>query len=188
MIRLRRPAARLALDSRTRTYLRNRSAAARTFKPNDPRIDPAWGSFLRTKSREAVAKALDGYTHGKCAYCEQVAAKDIEHFRPKTAYPTRMFSWDNFLRGCKNCNHAKRDRFPLDAQGGRLLMDPCEDEPLDHLAWDGWTGAAGVAPDPIRAPRGRGTIDLLQLNKEPIREERRIEVHDRPVPACSRHR
>jgi hypothetical protein len=53
-------------------------------------------------------------------------------------------------------------------------MDPCEDEPLDHLIWDGATGAAGVAPDPTRASRARATIDLFQLNQEPIREELRI--------------
>ena len=121
-----------------------------------------------------MAKALDGYTHGKCAYCEQIAAKDIEHFRPKTEYPARMFSWENFLRGCKNCNNAKRHQFPLNERGERLLMNPCEDEPLDHLVWDRSTGAVGVVPDPIRAARGRATIELLELNQEPIREERRL--------------
>lgn len=173
MIRLRRPAAHQALGSRTRTYLRGRSASAAGYRPHDPRIEPAWASFLRTRSRDEVARALDRYTRGKCAYCEQGDARDIEHFWPKTVYPARMFSWDNLLRSCKNCNNAKRDRFPLDARGRRLLLDPCEDEPLDHLAWDGTTGAAGVAPDPRRAARGRATIELFQLNQESIREERR---------------
>jgi uncharacterized protein (TIGR02646 family) len=174
MIRLRRPPVKQALDPRTRTYLQDRSVAARTFKPHDPRIDPAWSSFLRTKARERVSAALDGYTHRKCAYCEQVAAKDIEHFWPKTEYPARMFSWDNFLRGCKNCNNAKRDHFPLNDRGERLLMDPCQDEPLDYFVWDSMTGSAGVVQDPPRAARGRATIDLFQLNQEPVRDERRI--------------
>ncbi len=87
-----------------------------------------------------------------------------------------MFAWDNFLRGCKNCNNAKLDRFPIDAQGNNLLLDPCEDEPLDHFVWDDTTGAAGVVPDPTRAERGTTTIDLFQLNQEPIREERRVKL------------
>ncbi len=173
MIRLRRPPAQSALDTRTQAYLERKSAVARKLPPRDVRVGKAWKAFLSTQPRDKVAEALDAYTKAKCAYCEQVAAKDIEHFWPKTLYPARMFDWDNFLRGCKNCNSAKRDHFPLDAQGKHLLLDPCEDEPLDHFIWDGRTGAAGVVPDPTRAERGATTIDLFQLNQEPIREERR---------------
>ena len=77
---------------------------------------------------------------------ENIAAKDIEHFYPKTTYPDRMFSWGNFLRGCKNCNNVKVAHFPLDSAGDRLLIDPCDDEPLDYLVWDLLTGATGVVP------------------------------------------
>ena len=173
MIRLRRPLALAALDTRTKSYLDRKSLVARKLPPRDVRVGKAWAAFLGTQARSKVAEALDRYTKAKCAYCEQVAAKDIEHFWPKTMYPARMFDWDNFLRGCKNCNNAKRDRFPTDGQGKNLLLDPCEDEPLDHFVWDGKTGAAGVVPDPSRVERGVTTIDLFQLNQEPIREERR---------------
>jgi len=174
VIRLRRPPVEDALDKRTRSYLDRKSSVARKFPPRDVRVGTAWATFLGTQARDQVAKALDAYTRAKCAYCEQVAAKDIEHFWPKTLYPAGMFAWDNFLRGCKNCNNAKRDRFPIDGQGKNLLLDPNEDEPLDHFVWDGKTGAAGVVPDPLQAERGLTTIDLFQLNQEPIREERRL--------------
>ncbi|MGA7499586.1 MAG: retron system putative HNH endonuclease [Isosphaeraceae bacterium] len=174
MIHLRRPRAEVALDTRTQSYLDRKSSDARKFTPRDVRVGKAWAAFLGTQARDKVAEALDAYTKAKCAYCEQIAAKDIEHFWPKTLYPARMFDWENFLRGCKNCNNAKRDRFPTDGQGKNLLLDPCEDEPLDHFVWDGKTGAAGVVPDPSRAERGVTTIDLFQLNQEPIREERRL--------------
>jgi hypothetical protein len=55
-----------------------------------------------------------------------------------------------------------------------LLLDPCEDEPLDHFVWDGKTGAAAVVPDSSRSERGVTTIDRFKLNQEPIREERRL--------------
>jgi len=178
MIRLSRPEETEALDNRPLSYLKKRSAIACAFAPHDPCIDTAWSSFLRTKSRKTVAEALDRYTRGKCAYCEQIAAKDIEHFWPKTSYPARMFAWDNLLRGCKNCNKAKRDRFPIDNRGKNLLLDPCEDEPLDHFVWDSLTGAWAVVPDPSQAERGRATIDLFELNQEPLREERRNKLLD----------
>jgi hypothetical protein len=110
-----------------------------------------------------------------------------------------MFAWDNFLRGCKNCNNAKLALFPIDGQGKSLLLDPCEDEPLDHFVWDSATGAAGVVPDPSKAVRGRTTIDLFELNQEPVREERRIKygivlfllarvVEENPINAETRER
>ena len=173
MIRVRWPSAQDALDTRTQAYLDRKSAVACKLPPRDVRVGKAWKAFLSTQSRDKVAEALDSYTTAKCAYCEQVAAKDIEHFWPKTLYPARMFDWQNFLRSCKNCNNAKRDHFPIDGQGNNLLLDPCKDDPLYHFVGDGRTGAAGVVPDPARAKRGVTTIDLFQLNQEPIREERR---------------
>jgi uncharacterized protein (TIGR02646 family) len=171
---LRLPLVKYALDIRTQSYLDRKSLVAREFPAGDVRVGKAWAAFLGTKARHQIAEALDRYTRAKCAYCEQVAAKDIEHFWPKTLYPARMFDWDNFLRACKNCNNAKRDRFPIDDQDKNLLLNPREDEPLDHFVWNGRTGAAGVVPDQSRAARGRATIDLFQLNQEPIREERRL--------------
>ena len=92
MIHLRRPRAEVALDTRTRSYLDRKSSDARKFTPRDVRVGKAWAAFLGTQARDKVAEALDAYTKAKCAYCEQIAAKDIEHFWPKTLYPARMFS------------------------------------------------------------------------------------------------
>jgi uncharacterized protein (TIGR02646 family) len=124
-----------------------------------------------------VDAALDAFTWGKCAYCEQIAAEDIEHFYPKSDYPNRMFRWDNMLRACKNCNQAKRDRFPCE-RGCPLLLDPCEDEPLDYFAWDFTTGAMGASPEPNRKMRARTTERMFALNHEPLREARRRKVHN----------
>ena len=121
MIRLHRPPAKNALDKRTRAYLDRKSLVTRTFQPKDVRIEKAWAAFLGTQARSRIAKVLDAYTKAKCAYCEQVAAKDIEHFWPKTLYPARMFAWGNFLRGCKNCNNAKLAKFPVDGVGRNVL-------------------------------------------------------------------
>ena len=33
---------------------------------------------------------LDAWTHARCAYCEQPAAKDIEHFYPKQSETCRQ--------------------------------------------------------------------------------------------------
>ena len=73
-----------------------------------------------------------------------------------------MFSSENFLRSCSICNNAKLDQFPSDPAGGRLLIEPCEDDPLDYFEWDLRTGATGLNPQPIAfyVPRG---LNVLQL-------------------------
>jgi uncharacterized protein (TIGR02646 family) len=173
MIPVRRPAADAVLAARTRAALTARQQNARKLRAGDPKIGTAWGNFLSSKPKADVAAALDACFHGKCAYCEGVAAQDIEHFYPKTRYPERMFAWENFLRGCKNCNNFKRDHFPLTPTNSPELLDPCNDDPLDYFVWDFLTGAIGVRPEPGYDARGRTTRELLRLDMEPLREERR---------------
>ncbi|MBN2563555.1 MAG: TIGR02646 family protein [Phycisphaerae bacterium] len=152
--------------------MRQRQQSADQYPPRDPRINQAWNRLLQSRARRELAKALDACFRCKCAYCEQVAAKDIEHFYPKGEYPRKMFRWVNLLRGCKNCNNAKRDRFPL--QGSQpVLLNPCEDEPLNYFVWSFETGAMGVNPDPLKGQRATTTCDMFSLNQEPYREERR---------------
>ncbi len=79
---------------------------------------------LRTKQRRksvtGVVAALNGYQDGRCAYCNDLMARDagpvVEHVLPWKL--TRH--WDgpnvdavwNLVLSCKPCNDAKRDRAP----------------------------------------------------------------------------
>ena len=173
MIHVRRPAATAVLTSKSRTALATRQKNASKLATGDPKIATAWGNFLSSKPKADVAAALDASFRFKCAYCEGVAAQDIEHFYPKTQYPHRMFDWENLLRGCKNCNNFKRDQFPLTGTNTPLLLDPCSDDPLDYFVWDFMTGVIGVRPEPGYDVRAKTTTELLRLNMEPLREERR---------------
>jgi uncharacterized protein (TIGR02646 family) len=184
VIPVRRPNSRVALDAKTRSYLKKKTAEARSYLPHDPRIETSWSNLLqregrlRKKNQPHVGSALDDHTRGKCAYCEQVAAKTVEHYYPRSLFPHRMFAWSNLLRGCFNCNIAKLDRFPLDGAGRRLLLDPCSDDPLDYFVWDPLTGATGLTQDPSRQPRAGETRALFQLDQEALREERRNKLGD----------
>jgi len=175
MILVRRPDATGELNRATRTALARRQKTANDFPAHDRRIATAWAAFLRSPARTDVPEALDRCFRFKCAYCESVAAQDIEHFWPKTDYPRRMFDWGNFLRGCKNCNNAKRDYFPLDG-GDPVLLDPCQDDPLDYFVWDFETGATSIRPEAGYAERARATRERFRLDQEPLREERRRKV------------
>ncbi|HQP38076.1 MAG TPA: hypothetical protein PLI95_22990 [Polyangiaceae bacterium] len=90
----------------------------------------------------------------RCMYCEDNEGTDIEHHRPKSAYPHHCFAWPNLLLACSHCNsNAKRDLFPLDAQGNPLLLDPTVDDPYEHIAFVPETGQfQGLTP------RGERTV------------------------------
>lgn len=176
MIFLKRPAAAEALDRTTRSALAKRQARASGFAKDDRRIGLAWSSFLKSNTKVRVASALDDLSRRKCAYCEGVAAQDIEHFYPKSLYPKKMFRWPNFLKGCKNCNNFKVAKFPLAADGRRLLINPAADDPLEYFVWDFETGFMAARPDPGFRERADETQRMFRLNVEPLREERRAKV------------
>jgi len=173
MIPVRIPPAEAALDTRLRKLLTKRQQRADTFAANDARIDPSWKSFRRTKSGQRIAACLSVTFHGKCAYCEQESAKDVEHYFPKSTYPKRMFRWENFLWACKNCDTEKLDEFPVDGRGNAVLLHPGRDEPFDYFCWDFLSGKMVLHPDPDRGERARQTRDLLRLDQFSIAEERR---------------
>jgi len=48
----------------------------------------------------------------KCCYCEsKLSGTEIEHFRPKSEYYWLVFSWDNILPVCSQCNKNKNKGF-----------------------------------------------------------------------------
>ena len=126
------------LTKRVCKLLEKRRAKAMHYDPRQ--VDPAWTSFRATKAGTEVAQVLSGLFHCKCAYCEQEAAKDVEHFFPKSRYIQKMFLWTNFLWCCKNCNTEKLAVFPVNAAGNAVLLNPTVEEPLDYLGWDEVSG------------------------------------------------
>jgi uncharacterized protein (TIGR02646 family) len=178
MIPVRIPQAEDVLDARARKLLAKRQEKANDFATNDSRVEPAWKSFRGTKSARQMAAVLAEIFHGKCAYCEQESAKDVEHYFPKCSYPGRMFLWDNFLWACKNCDTDKLDQFPLDSRENPLLLHPGRDDPLDYFCWDLLSGKMVLHPDPARGERARQTRDLLHLDQHSVAEERRNKLHN----------
>ncbi len=72
---------------------------------------------------DALKKVLDSMCSGarRCMYCEDSAADEIEHFRPKQFYPEVVFVWLNYLFTCGLCNITKRDKFAVRRQSGEII-------------------------------------------------------------------
>lgn len=129
---------------------------------------------------------------GKCCYCEStlgIAGEgQIELFRPKGGvqeldgkYSAGLYwylaaDWRNLYLACPVCNRNKAARFPV--MGDRawpgmsyhdvveleqqLLLDPCRDDPDEHLAFLENGTVAG------RTDQGRATVELLVLNRQAL--------------------
>ena len=134
----------------------------------------ALGKYKHAQIRDALLALF----HGKCAYCEtktQAATwGHIEHYRPKqgpNASPDKAFDWDNLLWACPRCNSEfKGDQFP-DAPDGGPIVNPCQDEPGDHLEFD-WDPVTRIASVWGESERGQTTESVLQLNRPDLRTER----------------
>src|SRR2546426_12783509 len=64
---------------------------------------------------EQIKDTLDAMCSGarRCMYCEDSAADEIEHHRPKNLYPELAFAWENYLYACGPCNGPKNNRFAV---------------------------------------------------------------------------
>lgn len=144
----------------------------------NPDPDPAVqkrkiNNAMNKYQHDEIKNTLVAMFHGKCAYCEtnitHVTYGDIEHFRPKSdpLYTHLIFEWENLLLSCPICNNPthKGTKFPLDASGNPLLIDPTDGvtDPTTHLefSWDAVTGLATVYG---RDARGQEVERIFDLN------------------------
>jgi uncharacterized protein (TIGR02646 family) len=132
---------------------------------NKKAITDAEGKY----KKHDVKTALSNLFHSKCAYCESIVDSDgtmrIDHFRPKSKYPKKCFSWNNLLPSCEICNSTeyKGNNFPTKQDGGPFI-DPCVDNPDKHFTFvfDPVTSVAYVTPI---TKRGRTTELTIGLNR-----------------------
>ncbi len=61
---------------------------------------------------KAVREALDHMCSGgrRCAYCEDSAADEVEHVKPKALYPEDCFRPQNHVYACGPCNGPKNNQ------------------------------------------------------------------------------
>lgn len=124
----------------------------------------------------------------RCAYCEDSAADEVEHIRPKTLYPELVFAWTNYLYACGPCNGPKNNHFAVFAEGTGVLtsvararnapivppipgkavfIDPRVDDPTEYLSLDlsdTFWFTPRAKPGTAEHARADYTIRALQLN------------------------
>jgi len=169
--------ARSPLPSRVQAYVDKKADEIRSLPgPEEMRraVGSKWKQARQTKCvGQGVFGALCSMAgkRERCMYCEDSRGTDIDHFRPKSVYPGRVFEWPNMLLSCSGCQRAKGDRFPMDEAGDPMLIDPTAEEPWQHLYYVSETGVITARYDKAtgrQCPKGVATTELLPLNVEAI--------------------
>ncbi len=155
-------------------------------------------SLVSGDARQKLEGALLELFRGKCAYCESSLSgggAHIDVFRPSSGvsessgdflqdhYWRQAFEWENYYIACGPCTRNKANRFPV--EGARaaadaersglaselsLLVDPCAEEPGEHLLFSDDGRVSGGTN------RGLVTIEVLNLNRIQLVAERRSEA------------
>ena len=170
------------------------------------RVETAKAKF---KSRNTVNSATFGQVRNtltamcsgvqRCGYCEDSAAVEIDHHRPKTLYPEMTFVWENYVYSCGGCNRPKSDNYAVfldstgelqsvarpasspivpPASGDMVLIDPRHENPLEFMRLDllnTFRFRPIGLPESRNYQRAEYTIATLQLNTRsylpPAREQ-----------------
>jgi len=137
-----------------------------------------------------VAKYRDYKSHlqplfrSRCAYCishEDVMggydAMEVDHFRPKQCIEFQHLEkeWGNLYYACRRCNLHKSNHWPTSDEeaDGLRFIDPCEDDPDDHLRLTRHPQNGDVCWLRALTPAGQYTIEKIRLNRKQLIDMRR---------------
>jgi len=155
---------RLPLPDKAVSRLADETDKVALVDDHDARLTIArvrWRSMsLRAPLRETLGRMAPGLE--RCMYCGDNQGTDIDHHEPMSRNPLRTFDWLNHLLACSLCNsHCKGDRYPVDAEGAALLIDPTVDDPFEHMTLALRTGGYVEITE-----KGDHTIRTCRLNRE----------------------
>lgn len=144
-----------------------------------------------------VRSTLDAMCQGarRCGYCEDSAADEVEHIRPKSLYPEAAFQWANYLYACGPCNNGKNNHYavfdgdivhsvargPKDPVvpprvGDPVFIDPRRQDPLKYILLD-LVSTFKFVPLADKGTRdyerGVYTIEKLRLDRDVLTRARR---------------
>jgi uncharacterized protein (TIGR02646 family) len=144
--------------------------------------------------RETLRKSCTGL--GRCHYCEDSIADEIEHIFPKDLFPDKVFRWENYLYACGQCNGAhKKNQFAIideqgeilditrpngaeivaPALGQPLLIDIRNEDPFLFFDIDFITGVLTFKPErgSIQYKRAEYTCKTIDLNRDVLKRARK---------------
>lgn len=167
---------RVPLDWETRKKLLKKSALC----TDTTAARREWKNYRASAAGKPVIQALKHMTgaSGRCFYCGDSRGADVDHFVPIDSDHCQTFTWANLQLACSPCNRNKSSS-PTIVDGARVIIDPCRDDPWEHLVLVLETGivVARTNVDGSLDPIGKETLRRIEnLNVEAVTERRRQSI------------
>lgn len=114
-------------EAKAKLYMNLRS-------PQTNKIKPRWNTISENKVY-IVRHNLLKLSHDECAYCgKKIVASDldVDHILPSSKFPYLAYCWENYLPSCKRCNQALKRDYTPPALDGKVIIESCMMQQLDH--------------------------------------------------------
>ncbi len=138
------------------------------------------GNFL---TKEKIREVLGKDTNGCCAYCNAgnilATCPEIEHFYPKSHFPSKACKWENLFLSCSKCNWHKSAKYNgTDEHGkvGKLEHKPLKPDDSAYKFEDNFTIDIFTGKIEPKNDRAKTTIDFFDLNGEERNSARKNEL------------
>ena len=156
----------LVNDSVRRLGFSKHSPAALPVVRGKNEFPPLW------KTQRYVKDRIGTMSGHRCAYCQSTVGASqpghVDHFKPKSLFPTLAYDWLNYFLGCERCNTIKRNRWP--SEGSYVRPDVGDPSVRFVFSEDGRISAASGDSE------AQQTIDDLGLDREMLRRERKLAI------------
>ena len=100
-----------------------------------------------------------------CIYCQtpdtlnNITSFGVDHYKPKSIFPTLERVYSNLYYSCNKCNNRKRSFWPSSSLPDVFIPNPCDYIMTDHMKFN----KSNLI---LKSEAGEFTIELLQLNSE----------------------
>jgi len=161
------------------------------------------GGLAPREQIRGLWEAICTIFHDKCAYCEAKLDEkaQLSWFRPRDNaqqnqdappdqdhYYWLRWEWSNMYPACWDCFNHKRFLFPIGKRRARpgtygvenlyeiedpLLLDPCFDNPDQHLEFNSTDGSVCAK---VGSKYGQATINTLGLNRPALKAQRHAQA------------
>ena len=130
---------------------------------------PVRSAVAQRRNYRAYKDELRADFNSRCGYCDSIdeyfgglSGAHIDHFAPKSKFPTLANCYQNLVYSCPFCNRAKSNKWlgnnaSIPNNGNEGFVDPCSGEFDNHLARE---ASGEIVP---RTGLGEYMVDHLKL-------------------------
>ena len=149
-------------------------------RPRCPNPRALQTNFKHPENKSALITA----SFDKCMYCESKVSHvyygDIEHIKPKDAFPELKFIWENLGYVCARCNGCKSNKYNESSP----IINPYDEDPENHIL-----ALGSFIANKNNSTRGEITIKEstgVHLNRLPLIEKRqeKIKIIEKVIDLC----